>query len=38
VRWRCRNCGRVVESEEAPKTCPTCQHPQAFFELQAENY
>ena len=38
VRWRCRNCGRVIESEEAPKVCPTCQHPQAFFELQADNY
>lgn len=38
VKWRCRNCGRVIESEEAPKACPTCQHPQAYFELQAENY
>ncbi len=38
VRWRCRNCGRVIEGEEAPKVCPTCQHPQAFFELQADNY
>jgi len=37
-RWRCRNCGRVVEGEEAPKSCPTCQHPQAFFEVLAENY
>ena len=38
VRWRCRNCGRVIEGEEAPKVCPTCLHPQAFFEVQAENY
>lgn len=38
VKWRCRNCGRVIEGEEAPKICPTCQHPQAFFELQADNY
>ena len=36
--WKCRNCGRVVESTEAPSKCPTCEHPQAFFELQAENY
>lgn len=38
VRWRCRNCGRVTEGEEAPKVCPTCQHPQAYFEVMAENY
>ena len=37
-QWRCRNCGRVIEGEEAPKSCPTCQHPQSFFELLAENY
>jgi rubrerythrin len=38
TQWRCRNCGRVVEGEEAPKACPTCQHPQGFFEVLAENY
>lgn len=36
--WKCRNCGRVVEAVEAPAKCPTCQHPQAFFELYADNY
>ena len=36
--WRCRECGRVVEAFEAPLKCPTCAHPQAFFELYAENY
>jgi rubrerythrin len=36
--WKCRNCGRVVEALEAPAKCPTCEHPQAFFELLAENY
>lgn len=36
--WRCRECGRVVEAFEAPLKCPTCDHPQAFFELYAENY
>jgi rubrerythrin len=36
--WKCRNCGRVVESTEAPAKCPTCQHPQAYFELYGENY
>jgi len=38
VLWKCRNCGRVVESTEAPAKCPTCAHPQAYFELYAENY
>ena len=38
TQWRCRNCGRVIESEEAPKACPTCQHPQSYFEVLAENY
>jgi rubrerythrin len=36
--WKCRNCGRVIEAFEAPAKCPTCEHPQAFFELLAENY
>ena len=36
--WKCRNCGRVVEAVEAPAVCPTCQHPQAFFEIYAANY
>jgi len=38
VLWKCRNCGRVIESAEAPAMCPTCQHPKAYFELLAENY
>ena len=38
VRWVCRNCGLVHEGPEAPGVCPACQHPQAYFEIQAENY
>jgi len=38
VRWKCRNCGYVHEGPEAPQVCPACQHPQAFFEVKAENY
>jgi rubrerythrin len=38
TKWHCRNCGYVHEGTEAPGKCPTCQHPQAFFELLAENY
>jgi len=38
ARWRCRNCGRVIDAAEAPGICPTCEHPQAYFEIMAENY
>ncbi|HID95344.1 MAG TPA: rubrerythrin family protein [Candidatus Latescibacteria bacterium] len=38
VRWKCRNCGYVHEGKEAPKECPACAHPQAFYELFCENY
>lgn len=37
-RWICRNCGYVHEGPEALGMCPACQHPQAYFEIQAENY
>ena len=36
--WKCRNCGHIVVGKEAPKICPVCDHPQAYFELKAENY
>ena len=36
--WICRNCGHVVVGKQAPKVCPVCAHPQAFFEIKAENY
>ena len=38
VLWQCRNCGFVFEGTEAPKACPACAHPQAYFELLGENY
>lgn len=38
VVWRCRNCGYLHEGTEAPTECPACAHPQAHFELLAENY
>jgi len=38
AKWHCTNCGYVMEGSEAPKQCPACKHPQAFFELLAENY
>ena len=36
--WECRNCGHIVLAAEAPAVCPTCDHPQAYFEVHAENY
>ncbi|MCL1957214.1 MAG: rubrerythrin family protein [Fibromonadales bacterium] len=38
VVWRCRNCGFLHEANEAPKLCPACLHPQAFFEVLGENW
>jgi len=38
AKWHCRNCGYVLESSEAPKECPACKHPQAYYEILAENY
>ena len=36
--WQCSNCGHVVIGKKAPEVCPICAHPQAYFEIKAENY
>ncbi len=36
--WECRNCGHIVVGTNAPEVCPTCAHPQAYFEVYADNY
>lgn len=36
--WECRNCGHIVVGEKAPEICEVCAHPQAYFEINAENY
>ena len=36
--WECRNCGHIVVGESAPEVCPTCDHPQSYFEVCAENW
>ena len=36
--WKCRYCGHIVIVPKAPKVCPTCNHPQSYFEINAENY
>ena len=36
--WECRNCGHIVVGTNAPEVCPVCAHPQAYFEIKAENY
>ncbi len=38
LKWHCINCGYVYEGTEAPKECPACKHPQAFYEVLAENF
>jgi rubrerythrin len=38
VKWKCRNCGYVHEGANAPDKCPACLHPQAYYEVVAENY
>ncbi|MHB8137562.1 MAG: rubrerythrin [Smithellaceae bacterium] len=38
TKWHCINCGYISEGDEAPKECPACKHPQAFYEVLAENY
>ncbi len=37
-KWQCRNCGAIIESSEAPEKCPVCDHPRAYFQLQADNF
>jgi len=36
--WECRNCGHIVVGTAAPEVCPTCDHPRAYFEINAKNY
>ncbi len=36
--WECRNCGHIHIGKDAPKVCPVCAHPQAYFKLRAQNY
>ena len=36
--WQCSNCGHIVVGRQAPEICPVCAHPQAYFQVRAENY
>ncbi len=36
--WQCSNCGHIVIGKQAPEVCPVCAHPQAYFQVKAENY
>ena len=38
IWWQCRNCGYIIKAHNAPKACPACLHPQAFFEPMKDNY
>ena len=36
--WQCSNCGHIMVGKKAPEVCPVCAHPQAYFEIKADNY
>ena len=38
VIWQCANCGHIVIGKQAPEVCPTCDHPQSYFQIKPENY
>jgi rubrerythrin len=38
IKWKCRNCGYVLEGSQAPERCPVCAHPRSYFEAWCENY
>ncbi|UCE28878.1 MAG: rubrerythrin family protein [Candidatus Bathyarchaeota archaeon] len=38
TKWKCRNCGHVIEGNEAPDKCPVCAHSKSYFEVWCENY
>ncbi len=38
VIWQCANCGHICVGKKAPEVCPVCNHPQAHFQVKAENY
>ena len=38
VVWECSNCGHIYYGEKAPEVCPVCNHPQAYFKINAKNY
>ena len=34
VKWKCRNCGNIIEAEEAPEECPVCNHPMGYHQIK----
>ena len=38
IIWKCRNCGHLHEGTSAPEMCPTCLHPQSYFQIKEDNY
>ena len=38
VVWHCSNCGHAVKGNNAPKVCPVCAHPEAYFQIRADNF
>lgn len=38
VYWVCRECGYVHYGEQPPKKCPSCNHPESYFQVKCEEY
>ncbi len=38
TNWMCRKCGYICCSKMAPEKCPSCEHPQSYFQVQCEEY
>ena len=36
--WQCANCGHICVGKQAPEVCPVCNHPQSYFQIEAQNY
>jgi rubrerythrin len=38
VWWFCRECGYMHFGATPPEICPSCDHPQAFYQIKCEEY
>ena len=36
--WQCRECGFLHFAHSAPNICPSCDHPQAFYQMEENNF
>ncbi len=38
IWWLCRECGYIHFGKEPPLICPSCDHPQAYFQRKCEDF